>query len=81
MTATQDAIQVLDPAQPDKWPKFMTVPETARILRVSKMTVYRMIHRDPPELISIRVGRSFRIRSDSLLKIVREGTDRLEEDA
>ena len=37
----------------------MTVPEVAKILRVSKMTVYRMLHRE--DMDSIRVGRSFRI--------------------
>ena len=74
MTATQDTPRALDRAEPTEWPEFMTVPETAAILRVSKMTVYRMIHSDPPKLVSIRVGRSFRITSQSLLKVVREGT-------
>ena len=74
MTATQDTVQALDPARPDLWPKFMTVPEAADILRVSKMTVYRMIHRDPPELEAIRVGRSFRILAGSLARVVRDGT-------
>jgi excisionase family DNA binding protein len=79
MTATQDTTQALDPGQPDKWPKFMTVPEAALILRVSKMTIYRMIHRD--ELTSIRVGRSFRIQADSLARVVRDGTVAPEEGA
>jgi excisionase family DNA binding protein len=48
----------------EKWPEFLTVPEVAQILRVSKMTVYRMVHRT--ELESTRVGRSFRISSASL---------------
>lgn len=55
-----------------KWPEFLTVPETADILRVSKMTVYRLIHGGDVE--SIRVGRSFRIKSDSVARIAREGT-------
>lgn len=75
MTATQDTHRVLDRAQPTKWPEFVTVPEAADILRVSKMTIYRMIHREPPELDSIRVGRSFRIRSESLARVTTEGTD------
>ena len=39
--------------------RFLTVPEAARIMRVSKMTVYRLVH--SKELPAIRVGRSFRI--------------------
>jgi excisionase family DNA binding protein len=55
-----------------KWPEFLTVPETAEILRVSKMTVYRLIHGGDVE--SIRVGRSFRIKSSSVARVVSEGT-------
>ena len=44
-----------------EWPEFMTIPEVAAILRISKMTVYRMVHRG--DLASIRAGRSFRIYS------------------
>jgi excisionase family DNA binding protein len=39
--------------------KFLTVAEVATVLRVSKMTVYRLCHSG--ELEFIRVGRSFRI--------------------
>lgn len=38
---------------------FLTVTEVAASLRISKMTVYRLIHTG--ELPSIRVGRTFRI--------------------
>ncbi len=38
---------------------FMTVAEVAAIMRVSKMTVYRLVHGG--ELEAIRVGRSFRV--------------------
>lgn len=38
---------------------FMTVAEVAAIMRVSKMTVYRLVHSG--ELPAIRVGRSFRV--------------------
>jgi excisionase family DNA binding protein len=41
--------------------QFMTVAEVATALRVSKMTVYRLVHAG--ELEAIRVGRSFRIPS------------------
>lgn len=37
----------------------LTVTEVAKILRVSKMTVYRFVHSG--ELASVRVGRSIRI--------------------
>lgn len=39
--------------------KFLTVAEVASIMRVSKMTVYRLVH--SVELEAIRVGRSFRV--------------------
>ncbi|SDS56118.1 MULTISPECIES: helix-turn-helix domain-containing protein [Corynebacterium] len=39
--------------------KFLTVAEVAEIMRVSKMTVYRLVHSG--ELPAVRVGRSFRV--------------------
>ncbi len=39
--------------------RFLTVAEVADMMRVSKMTVYRMIHAG--ELPAIRFGRSFRV--------------------
>jgi excisionase family DNA binding protein len=39
--------------------RFLTVFEAATILRVSKQTVYRLVHTG--DLQAIRVGRSFRI--------------------
>ena len=39
--------------------KFFTVAEVAAVMRVSKMTVYRLVHSG--ELASVRVGRSFRV--------------------
>ncbi len=39
--------------------KFLTVAEVAALMRVSKMTVYRLLHSG--ELTSVRVGRSFRV--------------------
>jgi len=38
---------------------FMTVAEVAAIMRVSKMTVYRLVHSG--EMPAVRVGRSFRV--------------------
>ncbi|HEY8374574.1 MAG TPA: helix-turn-helix domain-containing protein [Pseudonocardiaceae bacterium] len=39
--------------------QFLTVAEVAAIMRVSKMTVYRLVHSG--ELPAARVGRSFRV--------------------
>ena len=45
-------------AQPQT-PAFMTVTEVASMMRVSKMTVYRLVHSG--ELPAMRVGRSYRV--------------------
>ena len=39
--------------------QFLTVAEVATLMRVSKMTVYRLVHSG--ELPAVRVGRSFRV--------------------
>jgi excisionase family DNA binding protein len=39
--------------------RFLTVAEVAALMRVSKMTVYRLVHGG--ELAAVRVGRSFRV--------------------
>jgi excisionase family DNA binding protein len=39
--------------------RFLTVAEVAKVMRVSKMTVYRLVHSG--ELPAVRVGRSFRV--------------------
>jgi excisionase family DNA binding protein len=44
--------------------RFLTVAEVAAIMRVSKMTVYRMVHAG--DLPAIRVGRSFRVPEDEV---------------
>ncbi len=46
--------------------RFLTVAEVAAIMRVSKMTVYRMVHSG--ELPAVRVGRSFRVPQDAVDK-------------
>lgn len=43
---------------------FLTVAEVAGVMRVSKMTVYRMIHTG--ELPATRIGRSFRVSSKNV---------------
>ena len=44
--------------------RFLTVSEVAGVMRVSKMTVYRLLHSG--ELPGVRVGRSFRVPADAL---------------
>jgi excisionase family DNA binding protein len=39
--------------------QFLTVAEVAAMMRVSKMTVYRLVHNG--ELPAVRVGKSFRV--------------------
>ena len=43
---------------------FLTVAEVADIMRVSKMTVYRLVHAG--ELPAVRVGRSFRVHDQAV---------------
>ena len=52
-------------------PKLLTVEEVAEVLRVSKMTVYRLAEKG--ELPSVRVGRSIRIVEDGLDMYLRRG--------
>jgi excisionase family DNA binding protein len=44
--------------------KFLTVAEVASVMRVSKMTVYRLVHSG--ELPAVRVGRSFRVSEEAV---------------
>lgn len=50
-----------DPAEPTaiNQVQFLTVAEVAKMMRVSKMTVYRLVHSG--ELPAVRVGKSFRV--------------------
>jgi excisionase family DNA binding protein len=50
--------------------KYLTVAEVAGLLRVSNMTVYRLI--EAGELPAGRVGKSFRIREEDLDKYLAE---------
>lgn len=49
---------------------FMTVAEVAEVMRVSKMTVYRLVHSG--ELPAVRVGRSFRVPAKAVHDYLRE---------
>ena len=53
-------------AAPDQPPRaqFLTVAEVASLMRVSKMTVYRLVHNG--ELPAVRVGRSFRVHAKAV---------------
>ncbi|KGM13539.1 helix-turn-helix domain-containing protein [Cellulomonas bogoriensis] len=44
--------------------RYLTVAEVADTMRVSRMTVYRLVHAG--ELPAVRVGRSFRVPQDAL---------------
>lgn len=44
--------------------QFLTVAEVAAMMRVSKMTVYRLVHSG--ELPAARVGRSFRVPRETV---------------
>ena len=52
-------------------PRFMTVTEVADIMRVSKMTVYRLIHSG--EMPAIRVGKSFRVPEAAVAQTIQAG--------
>lgn len=48
--------------------RFLTVAEVAEMMRVSTMTVYRLVHSG--ELPAIRFGRSFRIPESAVAAAV-----------
>ena len=50
--------------------RFVTVAEVAEIMRVSKMTVYRLVHSG--ELPAVRVGRSFRVPEQAVHDYLRD---------
>ncbi len=50
---------------------FLTVAEVAAVMRVSKMTVYRLVHSG--ELASVRVGRSFRVPERAVHEYLKMG--------
>lgn len=55
---------------PGTEPEFMTVAEVAARMRVSKMTVYRLLHGG--EVPAVRVGRSFRVREEDVDEYLRK---------
>lgn len=51
--------------------RFLTVAEVAELMRVSRMTVYRLVHSG--ELTAVRVGRSYRVPEHVVHAYLREG--------
>lgn len=56
--------------QPRAAVTFLTVAEVAAMMRVSKMTVYRLVHAG--ELSAVRVGRSFRVPERAVQDYLRD---------
>jgi excisionase family DNA binding protein len=52
--------------------QFLTVAEVADRMRVSKMTVYRLVHSG--ELPAVRFGRSFRVQRAAVDELIRGAT-------
>lgn len=50
--------------------RFLTVAEVAAMMRLSKMTVYRLVHSG--ELPAVRVGRSFRVPEQAVSDYLRD---------
>jgi excisionase family DNA binding protein len=51
--------------------RFLTVREVAELMRVSTMTVYRLIKQG--DLAAARVGRSYRLRESEIEAYLRRG--------
>ena len=58
-------------AQSSARARFLTVAEVAGLLRVSTMTVYRLIKAG--ELGAVRVGRSYRVTEDDVDRYLASG--------
>jgi excisionase family DNA binding protein len=63
----QTTVRPVDPVLAEV--RFLTVAEVATLMRVSKMTVYRMVHAG--ELPAVRVGRSFRVPEKAVHEYLR----------
>lgn len=53
---------------PHAGPQFFTVAEVAELTRVSRMTVYRMVHSG--DLPAVRVGNSYRVPKSALEQLL-----------
>ncbi len=59
-----------NPNAPSLTKSFLTVAEVARLLRVSNMTVYRLVKSS--QLAAVRVGRGYRIREDDVRRYLQQ---------
>lgn len=57
----------------------LTVAEVAQLMRVSNMTVYRLIKAG--QLAALRVGKNYRIRRRDVERYLRERAVRIEEES
>ena len=69
MTGPQDRPPSGGPDSPTSGPELLTIAEVARMARVSKMTIYRLVH--DGRLPALRVGQSYRIPRDAALTLLR----------
>jgi excisionase family DNA binding protein len=61
------------PGQPPDFPDLLTVTEVARMLRVSRMTVHRLIRAE--KLPALKVGaRSWRVPRDAVIALLDKET-------
>jgi excisionase family DNA binding protein len=73
MEQDRDSSRDDDDRQPEQAPlvgSFLTVAEVAALMRVSKMTVYRLVHAG--DLPAVRVGRSFRVPEEAVRGYLRD---------
>jgi excisionase family DNA binding protein len=69
---TERMVLFMTPNQPGDLSesRFLTIAEVASMMRVSKMTVYRLVHGG--ELPALRVGRSFRVLEEDVNEYLRK---------
>lgn len=58
------------PSRPFDQVRFLTVAEVAEVMRVSKMTVYRLVHSG--ELPAVQFGRSYRVPESAVTEYVEQ---------
>jgi excisionase family DNA binding protein len=69
-TSPQSTSQTAPSRAPLSDVRFLTVAEVAAAMRVSKMTVYRLVHAG--DLPAVRVGRSFRVPEQAMHDYLRQ---------
>lgn len=61
------------PPLPDVNDPYLTIAEIATQLRVSKMTVYRLVHEKA--FAAVKIGRSYRVRTSAITNYLGENTN------